>query len=124
MDIFAETIKHETYSEDCDTIHGVYLHGKLERKNGFDLVYLPEYEGYFEYKDDRIEFVDVVFADGTKETAILYFWNSLAIYEKKPLLNIPVEVECRLPKGLICAIDDAEANEYALKKFNEKARFI
>jgi len=100
MDIFGMS------RDDNDHNHNqwsfVYLHGKLETLNGFDLCYT------FDTKpvDDTKKSVRVHIGN-QHIYATLFYWNSKGSV-----------------RGLIVADDDEEAYQYALQKFNERASIL
>lgn len=85
---------------------GIYLHGNLERINGFDLVamdHIPTQKGIYD--------VNVILKNGNIHKAKLYFWTVLFA---KNIRN----------KGLICELDDTEANKYANVKYNANSEYL
>lgn len=126
MTFYAEDIEHNTAFEDDDMqlVSGVYLHGELAKENGFDLVCQYIKDGDYIEDDEIIESVKVVFADGTEHKAIAYIWKSPSKYEMHKYSPIPTCIVSEKIHGLICALDDKEANEYALEKFNARVEHI
>lgn len=126
MTFYAEDIEHNTAFEDDDMqlVSGVYLHGELEKRNGFDLVCQYIKDGDYIEDDELIESVKVVFADGTEHKAIAYIWKDPSQYEMTRYSPIPsIKKQGRI-HGLICALDDEEANNDALEKFNARVWHI
>lgn len=126
MRFYAENANHETQFDDEDMvlISGVYLHGELEKLNGFDLVCQYIKDGDYIEDDELIESVKVVFADGTEHKAIAYIWKDPSQYEMTRYSPIPLIKKQGRIHGLICAIDDKKANEDALEKFNARVWHI
>lgn len=127
MTFYAEDIEHNTAFKDDDMqlVSGVYLHGELEKRNGFfDLVCQYRKDGDYVEDDETIENVEVIFADGSKHEAIAYIWKSPSKYEMTKYSPIPMVRERGRIHGLICAIDDKKANEDALEKFNARVEQI
>lgn len=117
-----ETGKSILEEKDAKLMNGVYLHGDLQKLNGYDLVdrYIDDEDIC---KNDGVFFVTVVLPDGTEHKALAYLWKSPCKYKLcKTFVGefIPTCVEGERQHGLICTIDDVE-NEDALKKFNERA---
>lgn len=109
MTFYAENINGHSFLGRRSCYAGnIYLDGKLEELNGYDIVdVLPrDFRGIA--RRNLVQQVEVVFIDGTRHDAIAYTWMDLnSVFH-----------------GLVCAKDDKEANEYALKKFNERAEHI
>ena len=79
----------------------IYLHGELEKENGFDgcyITHLPETDGEYECK---------VIIDEKAYAGKFYYW-----------------IKSGLDRGLIVKVGDTEAEEFAKKKFKERAQFI
>lgn len=86
---------------------GVYLHGKLQDMNGFDLVdieNMPTEEGIYECKVQLAGKTDYI-------TAKLYFWKDKEIFPGRD-------------RGLIVWRGDLVATYYAIRKFKERAGMI
>lgn len=82
-----------------------YLHGTLERENGYDLCGMlrKDYP-----KKDGIYDVTVKFNDGKPDKpARFYYWKVNGRY-----------------RGLVCNIDDEYANRIAQYKFDERAEWL
>jgi len=91
------------------TVPQVYLHGELEKLNGFDLVYIPKEdipkeEGIYKCKVKTWKTKEVV-------SAILYYWKA-----KEPLFNNYL--------GLVCKFGDDEAMEYAREQYDNKVNHL
>lgn len=82
---------------------GIYLHGKLEELNGFDLC-LADPKPDNEY---GVAMCDVIIDDKTYQGKFYYWHNSID----------------RL-RGLVVALDDTEAIEYASLSFEERLEYI
>ncbi len=128
--VYPETIDGvsniENLGKDVEVMSGVYLHGKLQEINGYDIV-----DRYHDDNDpcqqDQVIPVTVVMLDGTEYKAFGYFWKSPDKYEfYKTFLGelIPTQKVSAIQRGLICAWDDKEANEYALEKFNARSALL
>lgn len=93
-----------------ETFHNVYLHGKLEDINGYDIcdIYKCEYEDQTDMPE-TIEDVMVCTYKGKWYTCTLYLWHTR---------------EFNMNKGLICLRDDKEANEYAKKCYEQKVDYF
>lgn len=79
----------------------VYLHGELEKKNGFDgcyIAHLPEADGEYECS---------VIIDNNTYAGRFYYWNIEG-----------------MDRGLIVKAGDTEAEEFAEKKFKERAKIL
>lgn len=132
MTFYAETIDDTIFvdTDDAESVNGVYLHGELEKENGFDLVWVApndvdRWDDHgMAWLKETIEKVDVYFADGSKHEAIAYIWESPFQYEKSEHDVVPRFSMASKMRGLICAVGDKKANEYALEKFNSRAAFI
>lgn len=95
----------------------VYLHGKLEQDNGFDLchvVNLPKGEGIYS------ALVNMT-VDGVEKTikSMLYLWYPKTCFQGDNLSQMPL-----IMKGLVCDIDDNYANNDARNKFERKTFYI
>lgn len=111
---YAINIKHEWYEPDIHYSGGsfIYLHGKLQDINGFDLVCMD-----FEPTRDGIFPIEVILADGTKyEDCTLYMWdvNAELIRENGHIHQ----------HGLIVLNDDDEGNAYAKECYDKKVLYI
>jgi len=79
----------------------IYLHGELEKKNGFDgcyIAHLPEADGEYECN---------VIIDNNTYVGRFYYWNIGG-----------------MDRGLIVKTGDTEAEEFAEKKFKERAKIL
>lgn len=79
----------------------VYLHGELEKENGFDgcyVTHLPEADGMYECK---------VIIDNNAYAGKFYYWTKSG-----------------KDRGLIVKAGDIEAEEFAEEKFKERAEFL
>lgn len=99
----------EKNEKDVEFLDFVYLHGDLEKKNGYDLVSATEetyhaitacYFGKFD--------VDVILHNGEKEHGLLFYWH---------------DNESRR-HGLIVSGTDTESMVYAQEKFYSRANTI
>ena len=82
-------------------VYCVYLHGKIERINGYDCVLLtelPHEEGKFP--------ITIYLSDGTPYRCTMYFWYPNGF---------------PMGKGLICLEDDTEANRQAQILYDNKS---
>lgn len=91
-------------------LSSVYAHGWLEESNGFDLVGLKTDEiSEFEKRKDGIYCVEFWNNDRDRRThSYLYWWH---------------DKEGR-QHGLVCQRSDVNANEYARKKYDERAMYL
>lgn len=79
----------------------IYLHGELEKENGFDgcyVTHLPEVDGLYECK---------VIIDNNAYAGKFYYW-----------------IKSGKDRGLIVKAGDVEAEEFAEEKFKERAEFL
>ena len=79
----------------------IYLHGELEKENGFDgcyITHIPEADGEYECK---------VIIDDKAYMGKFYYWFRRGI-----------------DRGLIVKVGDTEAEKFAEKKFKERAEFL
>ena len=91
-------------------VGGMYLEGKLQEMNGFDLFAIKcKYVDELKAKGSGIQDVTVIMKDGTKVDARFYHWT---IYNGTRL------------KGLVVMPDDTDSMEYVLDMFNSKSEFI
>lgn len=84
---------------------GIYLHGKLEKMNQFDLVYIPDKD--MPQKEGEFGCEVVLYPTKQHIPAIMFYWT--------------VTEPFRRNRGLIVLPDDIEAIEYAKKKFEERS---
>ena len=115
--IYGCSLKSDVEDKYDGFINFVYAHGMLEEYNEYDLVYTTDKNlKLIEDSDNCILDVIYVAVDGKEFPAILYFWH----------YDCPFEGCSRraYQHGLICDINDKEANEYAQKKFSERARYL
>ncbi len=127
----AHRISHEEFMSDSRMARGWYFHGQLECDLGYDL-------GVITNKDELpVQGLRIHYSDGTSKIAqyipdgiypvqvhgvetpcIGYFWP--LVYESKsiPSLN---SVELR---GLICYVNDDEANAYARQQYAQKINLL
>ncbi len=105
MVIYALDINYNTSAPKTEKHNGsfVYLHGKLEDKNGFDLV---EYIDPLPCEDGEYD-AEVQFANRERLSCRLYFWHANG-----------------MQKGLVVLPDDEEAAIYAEKCLKDKAEFL
>ena len=107
---YAININHEWYEQDIHYSGGsyIYLHGKLEDINGFDLVCMD-----FEPTRDGIFPIEVILVDGTKyEDCTLYIWDVYEVFNNGH------------QHGLIVLNNDDEANAYAKKCYENKVKML
>lgn len=86
--------------------YGIYLHGLLEKKNGFDMVNiddLPKEDGMYDC---------IVTIDDVQYTSMLFYWTLPAINGKK------------LNRGYIVAVGDVVYMTDAQQKFERRAEYI
>lgn len=103
MKVYAEDCKSCTTCLETSYVFGyVYLHGKLEEKTGFDIVDTKT-KKETENISEGIHDVEVVFPDGTSESAKLFYWHGKYI-----------------PRGLIVSPTDEEAMKYAQECFDNR----
>lgn len=93
--------------------NGVYAHGKLDIECGFDLVWIPD-EGRHLTKP-HLEKVIFVYPDGRETFATLYSWHT-------SLHNWYGSED--VYKGLVVKVGDTEAEEFAKKKYEERADYL
>ena len=86
---------------------GIYLHGKLEKMNQFDLVYIPNKD--MPQKEGEFGCEVVIYPTKQHIPAIMFYWTVL------------IGETYRRDRGLIVLPDDTEAIEYAKKKFKERS---
>ena len=109
--LYPDTLEGYLDSDDkLDPFNYVYLHGKLEEINGYDIT-------YFENEDDikallnKESNVKVVMKDGSEYDAIAFVWEGF-------LGNI------HMIRGLVCAVDDNTYIEDARIKFNKREMML
>lgn len=86
--------------------YGIYLHGLLEKKNGFDMVNiddLPKEDGMYDC---------IVTINDVQYTSMLFYWTLPAINGKK------------LNRGYIVAVGDVAYMADAQQKFERRAEYI
>lgn len=109
------------YISGCDFIGGVYLHGVLQDKAGYDLIQTDTItKGFLENAQDGI--YDVTVCIKNKKTSDfndiicfkskLFFWETDSFCFSKQF------------RGLICAIDDTEALKDAQEKFEKRSFWL
>lgn len=86
-----------------EALENIYLHGSLEIRAGSDKVFCL---GKFEIKEGIHKIIIKV--NNHDENAFLYVWST----------------QDNIHKGLIVAEDDGLSNEFALKAYRSKARYI
>ena len=106
LEAYAESIDHEWFEQDQHTSGGmwIYLHGKIQDINGFDLVCMD-----FQPTRDGIFPIDVILVDGTKYECTLYIWDVNTNFHQH---------------GLIVLDDDDEGIAYAKKCYETKPKCI
>ena len=87
---------------------GIYLHGKLEKMNQFDLVYIPKAD--MPQKEGEFGCEVVLYPTKQHIPAIMFYWTA----------DIGGGAY-RRDRGLIVLPDDTESIEYAKKKFKERS---
>lgn len=96
-------LKNDGLDKGPSPTSGIYLDGKLEDLNGFDLVHieqeLPTVNGVF---DCEVTINEITYS------AKFFFWRS----------------EVTGPRGLISEVDDTDSLEASQEKFNARAAFI
>jgi len=121
--LYAERKSGKFFKHSEETIYGgIYLHGKLEEKNGgYDIVQVPDDINFF--KEDRIEDVLVILSSGKRINAKMFLWHSRPhdnpahdYYEseymkKDPRFNV---------HGLIVEKGDRKMMIDAAKHYNER----
>lgn len=109
------------YISGCDFIGGVYLHGVLQDKAGYDLIQADTItKDFLENAQDNIYDVTVCipnkrksdFNDITCFKSKLFFWKTDSVCFNKQF------------RGLICAIDDIEALNDAQEKFEKRSFWL
>lgn len=119
--LYAESYGGKVFPHKEKTICSfIYLHRKVERLNGYDIVEVPRSDEFF--RKDRIEDVIVVLHSGKKINARLFLWHSAPYdeqsrryMEENPVYNV---------HGLVVAKGDTRGMIDAAKKFHEKRSFI
>ena len=99
---------HKCYEDDLHTkIPGwIYLHGDVEKRNGYDIVAMdeiPEESGIYHCK--------VISITGETFDCIFYFWKHI-----NDIFNGH--------HGLICLPEDGEANKDAMRKYLNKVQCL
>ncbi len=92
--------------DEIPVTYGIYLHGLLEKKNGFDMVNiddLPKEDGMYDC---------IVTIDDVQYISMLFYWTLPAINGKK------------LNRGYIVAVDDVAYIIDAQQKFERRAEYI
>ena len=99
---------HKTY-EETRFLDFVYLHGELEKKNGFDLVGVTEgtYSVIISCRFGKFD-VEVITHDGQKEQGVLFYWH---------------DNDSRR-HGLVVSGTDKESMVYAQDKFYSRANAL
>lgn len=101
--------------EDTQPTLGVYLHGELEKKNGYDLCKVDECEsGFYRDKPDGIYPCTVVI-NGKQYESTMYLWQ------------IPFDCGNRIvnqTKGLVVRNDDTKHMDDAKDKYERKTEYI
>lgn len=127
----ASRISHEEFISGSRMASGWYFHGHLEDDLGYDLgvitnkdelpvkgltVHYSDGETKIhQYIPDGIYLVEV---HGVETPCIGYFWPLVNESKRAPELN---KVEMR---GLVCYINDGDANAYARQKYAEKSLIL
>ena len=117
----------------------IYLHGKLDEiQNDLGIIPsdIPEKEmlryvnniytidGIIPKHPNRIYPVYVTTADGVSHKANLYYWEHVKRDEHKWWDGTVYYTTFKIRKGLIVAEGDTEAEEFALKRYNERVKYI
>ena len=107
--IYALDIENHRYNEDTakDNLLGefIYLHGKLQQINGYDLIYLDEIP-----PKDGIYPCEVILSDGTvMKNCSFYYW-------KAPNRGIN--------RGLVVLNSDIPSLEDAEEKYKQRLEFL
>lgn len=99
------TIKALGQNDSGKVASGIYLHGKLEDINGYDLVEFepPKERGLYEC------FVDI---QGKIYEARLFYWQ------------VELSIDYKMDRGLIVSIDDNDALVFASEKYLRSASWI
>ena len=129
--LYAENINNETYVKTDYSTSFVYLHGELEKENGFDLLGTTksDHSNCDLGLNDGVYLVNVIFANGKTEKCLLWYWHSPIKFKLEDFFGLqrqkmPVQINNGCQKGLICRIGDNESNEYALEMFNARAEHL
>ena len=112
MKIYATDYQGKIYKDKPKHLFfgGAFLHGKLEKMNGYDLFGISREDmEYLERLDSGIQYVTVVMRDGANIKAKFFFWT---VWNGKQL------------KGLVVLPDDIKGNKYALKMLETKPDII
>lgn len=92
---------------------GVYLHGKLEKENGYDLCKVDECEsGFYRNKEDGIYPCTVEMTNGNRYEATMYLWQ------------IPLAHNTKQTKALVVRNDDTKSVEDAKTKYENRSIWI
>jgi hypothetical protein len=126
MKLYAETIDGTSYIANRKFIDHIYLHGILDdyKNNIADYVNIDNNDT-LNLDHSGIQKVTVVYPDGTEHLAYLYYWTSPSkiTWCKSFKDEYPV-IEEGIRHGLVCDINDKEANLYAIKCFNEQVEYL
>lgn len=101
MKVYGFSVNQDGPFEDMKTFDFVYLHGKLEKLNHFDLCSIDE-----EPTKDGIYDVEVELVDHSIYNAKLFFWHDNTNYS--------------FQHGLIVEEHDYENLDYAKQKYDER----
>lgn len=88
---------------------GIYLHGKLENMNQFDLVYIPNKD--MPQKEGEFGCEVVLYPTKQHIPAIMFYWTTEESYGRRN-------------RGLIVLPDDTEAIAFAKEKYEMRERFL
>ncbi len=124
----ASRIHHEEFISDSRMASGWYFHGHLEADLGYDLGVIINKEElpvqglrvhYSDGKSKILQYIPEgiyqVQVHGVETPCIGYFWPFVNESKRVPELN---RVEMR---GLVCYINDGDANAYARRQYNQKS---
>ena len=110
MNIYGLDIEtNETYEKETILLNFVYLHGILEKRNGFDLVGVTkETNNVIESCDFGKFDVNIIFPNSEKEQGVLFYWHG----------------KNGIGRGLIVSEMDEESMNYAREKFDKRVSVL
>lgn len=107
MKVYGYTYNNECAIDTHSITSFVYAHGELEKKCGYDLVYIPSYKSTYEMEDGEF-IVDFIYPNGEEIKAKLFIWTD----------------KYKTHHGLCVDLNDTEGYNWALQQYKKKAEQI
>ena len=124
--------KLEVYGMTIDSekqfTNGIYAHGELNTKCGYDLVWIPALGAFpskaENFHKDGIYPCTFIYPNGDKVDAQLFIWEATHYYTTEMPLHGTIRTKTTQIKGLVVKESDTECMKDAREKWEKMSEFI